>query len=55
MPLASYILSLCLHVLVILIVWFCKDSVPGANEYGPNPKGIGAPEDPYPQQNDGQM
>jgi uncharacterized membrane protein YhaH (DUF805 family) len=26
---------------VILIVWACKDSQPGSNQYGPNPKGIG--------------
>ena len=24
-----------------LLVLFCTDSVPGANQYGPNPKGIG--------------
>ena len=24
---------------IILIVWFCKDSQPGDNQYGPNPKG----------------
>jgi uncharacterized membrane protein YhaH (DUF805 family) len=24
-----------------LLILFCTDSVPGANEYGPNPKGIG--------------
>ena len=23
---------------ILLIIWFCKDSDPGANEYGPNPK-----------------
>lgn len=23
---------------IILLVWFCKDSEPGANAYGPNPK-----------------
>ena len=23
---------------IILIIWFCKDSEPGANAYGPNPK-----------------
>ena len=25
---------------IILIVFFCTDSQPGSNEYGPNPKGI---------------
>lgn len=25
---------------IILIVWFCQDSQPGQNKYGPNPKGI---------------
>lgn len=25
---------------IILIVQYTKDSVPGANEYGPNPKGV---------------
>lgn len=25
---------------IILLVWFCTDSQPGSNEYGPNPKGI---------------
>lgn len=24
---------------IILLVWFCKDSQPGVNHYGPNPKG----------------
>ena len=24
---------------ILLIVWLCKDSDPGDNEYGPNPKG----------------
>lgn len=23
---------------ILLIVWFCRDSQPGANQYGPNPK-----------------
>ena len=27
--------------IILLIVWFCQDSVPGYNEYGPNPKGVG--------------
>jgi uncharacterized membrane protein YhaH (DUF805 family) len=27
---------------VILIIWAVKDSQPGQNEYGPNPKGISA-------------
>ena len=26
---------------IILLVWFCTDSAPGPNMYGPNPKGIG--------------
>lgn len=26
---------------IILIIYTCQDSVPGPNEYGPNPKGIG--------------
>ncbi|MBO6112382.1 MAG: DUF805 domain-containing protein [Lachnospiraceae bacterium] len=25
---------------IILIVWYCKDSEPGENQYGPNPKGM---------------
>ena len=25
---------------IILLVWFIKDSEPGDNQYGPNPKGI---------------
>ena len=25
---------------IMLIVWFCKDSQPGENQYGPNPKEI---------------
>ena len=25
---------------IMLLVWFCKDSQPGANKYGENPKGI---------------
>lgn len=25
---------------ILLIVWCCKDSVPGENEFGPNPKGV---------------
>ncbi len=25
---------------IILIVWYCKDSQPGDNQYGPNPKGV---------------
>ena len=24
---------------ILLIVWFCRDSEAGANQYGPNPKG----------------
>lgn len=27
--------------LIWLLILFCTDSVPGVNEYGPNPKGIG--------------
>ena len=26
---------------IILIIWYCQDSMPGDNMYGPNPKGIG--------------
>ena len=26
---------------ILLIVWYCGDSQPGDNQYGPNPKGIG--------------
>ena len=25
---------------ILLLVWYCKDSQPGANKYGENPKGI---------------
>jgi uncharacterized membrane protein YhaH (DUF805 family) len=25
---------------ILLIVWFCTDSQPGANKWGPNPKGF---------------
>lgn len=25
---------------ILLIVWYCKDSQPGANQYGENPKGV---------------
>ncbi|MEZ0493112.1 DUF805 domain-containing protein [Kineococcus sp. TBRC 1896] len=28
--------------LVLLIVWACKDSQPGPNRFGPNPKGVDA-------------
>ena len=31
---------------IILLVWFCKDSEPGDNMYGPNPKGIGGFQQP---------
>ena len=27
--------------IIVLIIWFVKDSQPGENTYGPNPKGIG--------------
>ena len=27
--------------IILLIVWFCRDSVPGYNQYGSNPKGDG--------------
>jgi len=33
---------------LVLLVFYCMDSQPGPNEYGPNPKGIGAPMNPYP-------
>ena len=40
----TYILSLIVTFVcqIILIVWWAKDSTPGANEYGENPKGIEA-------------
>lgn len=25
---------------IVLLIWFCTDSQPGNNEWGPNPKGI---------------
>lgn len=25
---------------ILLLVWFCKDSEPGENQFGPNPKGV---------------
>ncbi len=28
---------------IILIVWYCKDSMPGENQYGPNPKEVQNP------------
>lgn len=28
---------------ILLIIWFAQDSAPGANSYGPNPKGAAAP------------
>ncbi len=28
---------------IILIVWYCKDSMPGENQYGPNPKEVQTP------------
>ena len=31
---------------IILLVWFVKDSEPGDNVYGPNPKGIGGFQQP---------
>lgn len=31
---------------IILLVWFVKDSEPGDNIYGPNPKGIGGFQQP---------
>jgi len=33
---------------IILLVFYCMDSQPGPNEFGPNPKGIGAAMNPYP-------
>ena len=40
----TYILALIATFVcnIILIVWWAKDSIPGANEYGENPKGIEA-------------
>jgi uncharacterized membrane protein YhaH (DUF805 family) len=26
---------------IVLIIWYVKDSDPGENQYGPNPKGVG--------------
>lgn len=26
--------------IIVLLIWFCTDSQPGNNEWGPNPKGI---------------
>ena len=26
---------------IVLLVWYCKDSTPGPNKYGENPKGVG--------------
>ena len=31
-------------VLIIWIVWMCKDSEPGENKWGPNPKAVNEPE-----------
>ena len=28
---------------ILLIVWFCQDSQPGSNTYGPNPKSVYTP------------
>lgn len=25
---------------ILLLVWMCRDSQPGSNQYGPNPKGV---------------
>lgn len=25
---------------ILLIYWYCQDSQPGTNQYGPNPKGV---------------
>lgn len=33
---------------VVLIVFWCLDSTPGANKHGENPKGVGAPSDQQP-------
>ena len=33
-------------VLIVWIVWMCKDSEPGTNKWGPNPKEIEQPEFP---------
>jgi uncharacterized membrane protein YhaH (DUF805 family) len=35
---------------VILIVWACKDSQPGQNQHGPNPKGFGGGYGEFPGQ-----
>ena len=31
---------------IILLIWFAKDSEPGDNMYGPNPKGVGGFQQP---------
>ena len=31
---------------IILLIWFVKDSEPGDNMYGPNPKGVGGFQQP---------
>ena len=42
---------------IILLVWFCTDSKPGTNQYGPNPKEVadgGYPPPPPPAYGSGQ-
>ena len=41
---AAYVLSALASFVcsIVLIVWWAKDSIPGANEYGENPKGVEA-------------
>ncbi|MEZ0163532.1 DUF805 domain-containing protein [Kineococcus sp. LSe6-4] len=35
---------------IVFIVWFCQDSQPGPNQYGPNPKGLDAGHGQFPGQ-----
>lgn len=39
-PIKIIYLITAIPLFIILIVWFCKDSQPGANKWGENPKGI---------------
>jgi uncharacterized membrane protein YhaH (DUF805 family) len=39
-PGAVLLLALPLIAVVILLVFLAQDSQPGANRYGPNPKGV---------------
>ena len=38
---ANYLLILIPIVgFILLLIWFCRDSMPGENQYGPNPKEV---------------